>query len=81
MKNARNRHRVAFKARVALEAIRRTKTVSQIAADNDLLLTQVTQWKTQMFEGAAGAFDAGRTCKPERDFCDQLEQRVERKMG
>jgi transposase-like protein len=56
-------HTAEFKARLALEAIRGVKTVQQIAADNELHPTQVTQWKTQMEEGAAGVFDAGRVRK------------------
>ncbi len=74
-------HSAEFKARVALEAIRGIKTVQQIAADNELHPTQVTQWKTQMLEGAAGAFDAGRGRKSEQEVFEQREQRLERKMG
>jgi transposase-like protein len=72
-------HSEEFKARMALEAIRGIKTVQQIAADNELHPTQVTQWKTQMVEGAAGVFDAGR--KTEQAVFEKREQRMERKMG
>ena len=41
-------HTLDFKARVALEAIKGIRTVQQIAAENELHPTQVTQWKTQM---------------------------------
>ena len=48
MKNRRRIHSADFKARVALEAIKGIRTVQQIAAENELHPTQVTQWKTQM---------------------------------
>ena len=48
MKNKRRTHSAEFKARVALEAIKGIKTVQEIAADNQVHPTQVTQWKSQI---------------------------------
>jgi hypothetical protein len=36
------------------------KTVQQIAAENEVPPTQVTQWKSQMIEGASEVFEPGR---------------------
>ena len=47
MRRPRRNHSPAFKARIALEAIRGEKTVAQIAAHHQLHVTQVTAWKTQ----------------------------------
>ena len=60
MKQKRRNHSAEFKARVALEAIKGVKTVQQIAAENHLHPVQVTQWKGQMLESAAGIFSRGR---------------------
>jgi transposase-like protein len=49
MKTKRRRHS-AFKARVAIEAMKEGKTIHQIAKENDIHPTQVTDWK---FEGSA----------------------------
>ncbi len=51
MKNKRRIHSAEFKARIALEAVNGLKTVQQIAAENEVHPTQVTQWKSQMIEG------------------------------
>jgi transposase-like protein len=56
MRKPRRNHSAAFKARVALEAIRGEKTVAQIAAHHEVHATQVTAWKTGLLENAAGVF-------------------------
>jgi transposase-like protein len=58
MRKPRRDHSAAFKARVALEAIRGEKTVAQIAAHHEVHATQVTAWKTELLENAA-AISAG----------------------
>ena len=49
----------AFKAKVALEAIRGLKTVSELAALYKVHPTQITLWKKQLLEGAATVFESG----------------------
>lgn len=56
MKKPRRNHSVAFKAQVALEAIRGKKTVAQIAAHHEVHATQVTAWKTELLENATAIF-------------------------
>jgi transposase-like protein len=81
VKQKRRNHSSEFKARIALEAIKGLKTVQQIAAENDLHPVQVTQWKGQMLEAAAGVF-AGRRDKAEESAETEKEkERLERKVG
>lgn len=81
MKGKRRNHSPEFKARVALEALKGLKTVQQIAAENELHPVQVTQWKTQMVEGAAGIFDRGKGVEQERKGQEAEKERLERKVG
>ena len=74
-------HSAEFKARVALEAIKGLKTVQQIAAENELHPTQVTQWKSQMMDGAAEVFDPGRGRLSQEQAAQIREERLERKIG
>lgn len=53
----------SFKARVALDAVRGLKTVSELAALHKVHPTQVALWKKQLLEGAAGVFDSGGPAK------------------
>jgi transposase-like protein len=57
MKAKRRRHDSAFKARVALEAMKEEKTIHQIAKENDVHPTQVTEWKKMLAENIAGVFE------------------------
>lgn len=49
-----------FKAKVALEAIRGMRTVNEIAQEFGVHPTQVSQWKKELQESAAGVFDGKR---------------------
>ena len=59
----RRNHTAAFKAKVALAAIKGENTLSQLAEKFDVHANQITQWKSQLLEGAAGVF--GGEAKPE----------------
>jgi transposase len=50
----------AFKAKVALAACRGDKTTAQLAAEYEVHVGQITAWKKQLLEGAAGLFEDGR---------------------
>ena len=57
----RRNHTPAFKAKVALAAIKGEKTLADLAQQFDVHPNQITQWKSRLQEGAAGVFgsDAG----------------------
>src|ERR1019366_347276 len=52
----RRNHTAAFKAKVALAAIKGEKTLSELAQLFDVHANQITQWKSQLLEGAVGVF-------------------------
>ena len=58
-KRPRRNHSPAFKAKVALAALKGEKTLAELAQQFDVHPNQVTQWKTQLLEGAAGVFGSG----------------------
>ena len=55
-RRARRNHTPAFKAKVALAAIRGQNTVAELAQHFDVHPNQITQWRSQLQEGAAGVF-------------------------
>jgi len=57
-KRPRRNHAPAFKAKVALAAIKGEKTLAELAQQFDVHPNQITQWKAQLLEGAAGLFGA-----------------------
>ncbi len=57
MKNTRNRHTAAFKAKVALEAIAGHATVPELARRYGLHPTQIFKWKKEFLVNAARVFE------------------------
>ena len=55
----RRNHTLVFKSKVALAAIKGDKTVAELAQQFDVHPNQITQWKNQLLERAAGAFEGG----------------------
>ena len=52
-RRARRNHTPAFKARVALAAIKGDRTLAQLAEQFDVHPNQITSWKAQLESGAA----------------------------
>jgi transposase-like protein len=57
-KRPRRNHSPAFKAKVALAAVKGEKTLTELAQQFDVHPNQITQWKAQLFDGAADVFGA-----------------------
>lgn len=54
----RRNHSPAFKAKVALAAVKGERTLVELAEQFDVHPNQITQWRTQLLEGASGVFGA-----------------------
>ena len=59
----RRNHGPAFKAKVALAAIKGERTLTELAQQFDVHPNQITQWRSQLMEGASGAFGADATAE------------------
>jgi transposase len=55
-RRARRTHNPAFKAKVALAAIKGEKTLAELAQQYDVHPNQITARRTQVLDGAAGLF-------------------------
>ena len=62
-KRTRRNHRPVFKAKVALAAVKGEKTLAELAQQFDVHPNQITTWRGQLLEGAAGVF--GLDCHAE----------------
>ncbi|WP_423206342.1 IS3 family transposase [Paracoccus yeei] len=63
----RRNHDAGFKARVALEAVKGERTVSELAAEYGVHPTMIHQWKKALLDGASDIFDRGGKKKAEVD--------------
>ena len=62
-KRTRRNHSAAFKAKVALAALKGDKTLAELAQQYGVHANQVTEWKRQLLERASDVFGAASTGK------------------
>ena len=67
MSQGRRKHNPAFKAKVALEALKGQETVAQLAARYEVHPGQIQAWKKALVEGASGVFGNGKEQKSKND--------------
>jgi len=79
MTTTRKRYSAKFKARVAIEALRGEKTLSQIGAQFQVHPVQIAQWKKAAVEQLQEGFVDGRTRKTDGEFdADELYEQIGR---
>lgn len=82
MKRTRRTLSSEFKAKVALEAIKEMKTISEIAQQHQLHPNQVSMWKKEFLANAGKVFDSGNKeaeqikllTKEKQDLVQQIGQ-------
>ena len=63
-RRGRRSHSPAFKAKVALAALREDKTMAELCKEFELHPTQINDWKRQLLERAADVFGSGTAPEP-----------------
>ena len=78
MSRKRQLHQPAFKAKVAVAALKERQTVSELASQFSVHPTQIHQWKRQLLDGAETLFTSGepgrRRAADEPDPAELYEQ-------
>src|SRR5271166_4878878 len=60
MTGTKKRHSAAFKARVALEAAKQTRTLAELSGTFQVHSVQISKWKKQLLDGIESLFRDGR---------------------
>lgn len=60
MKKSRRTFTAEFKAKVAIEAIKETKTISELAQIYEVHPNLITHWKREFLSNAQRVFDTGK---------------------
>ncbi|WP_370651184.1 IS3 family transposase [Cypionkella sp.] len=77
----RRNHDAAFKARVALEALKGERTVSELATAYEVHPTMIHQWKKALLEGAAGIFERGGQAAATAEIAEDTVRDLHAKIG
>ena len=71
--NIRRVHAPAFKAKVAIEAIKETKTIAELASIYSIHPTQITKWKRQAIDLLTQGFSVQHKQR-ERDDTELIQE-------
>jgi len=79
MARKRKKHPDTVKARVALEALKGIKTMSELSSEYSIHPNQISQWKKQLIEGSPELFARGRGgTQSEEDLTAPLYEEIGR---
>ena len=73
MTKHRRRHSAQFKFRVAMDAAREIKTITQLAAEHGLHPNLISQWKRQLLDEGSGIFSKASADQQRREESIQTE--------
>ncbi len=79
MSATRKRHTASFKAKVALEAAKQTRTAAELAKAFQVHPVQISQWKKQLLDGAESLFRDGR--RRDHDDHETLQAELFERIG
>ncbi len=75
----RRMHAPAFKAKVALEALKEQKTIAELSSMYSVHSTQITKWKKQALDILVSGFGSGQKRQEKED--SDLMQELYRQIG
>ncbi len=71
----------AFKAKVAIEAIKEQRTISEIASDYKVHPNQVGKWRKQALEELGSIFSQSKKKKDEEQAAEDLKAQLYQQIG
>lgn len=57
MKRTRRKHSSAFKAKVAIEALKERESLAELSSKYEVSQSQISKWKQSFLEGSSSVFD------------------------
>jgi len=75
----RKKHSKELKARIALDAIKGQKTMTELASEYGVHANQISRWKKQLLDAAPDVFNQGKDKEAEKQEVEQ--DRLYKKVG
>ena len=79
MGSIRKNHSASFKAQVALEAVKKEKTISQLSSEYGVHSNQITQWRKRVLDELPGIFSQKR--KKKEKETEELQSELYQQIG
>ena len=76
MKRSRRNHTPAFKAKVALAAIKGDQTVAELAKRFDVHPNSIVQWKSELLDRSGEIFEGARASKSAEPDIRELHAKI-----
>jgi transposase-like protein len=73
---ARKKHSAVFKAKVALEAAKDIKTLTELSSQYEVHAAQISQWKKQLLENLADVFNTPKKSVDSTKKLDELYRQI-----
>lgn len=81
MAKTRRRFTAEFKSKVALEAIKESKTMAELTQEYGVHSTQIKEWKDELLKGIIKVFDSGGKAEENAKQAEEKEGRLYQKIG
>lgn len=79
--NKRRKFKTDFKAQVALEAVKERKTLAELAQQFNLHPNQISNWKQELVNSAAGIFQQTSSVQDEKQDFEAERSRLYEQIG
>lgn len=79
MKQTRRKHSAAFKAKLAIEALKERDSLAELSAKYEVSQSQISKWKQSFLEGSSSVFEKDlKRSEIEADDNEQLYAKIGR---